>query len=224
MNSPSPLVPQGSLLEQKNTGRSRVKLAVFCVLAIHVFGLMALLMQGCKREQTASLDTNLPPVLDTNLPPMDAVLPPAVTSAPPDLVQQLPPTPPPITQEYAIQRGDSFSTIAGKFPGVTAKAIQDANPGVDPLKLQIGKKIVIPPPTAAPSVAPNGGAVLPPGDAGEQIHVVKSGDVLIKIANQYGTTVKAIQDANNLSDTRIKVGQKLKIPVKSPSPSAPPGP
>src|SRR3954471_22186907 len=57
MNNQSPLLPQGSLLEQKtkNKGRARVKIAVFFVLAIHGVGLLALLMQGCHQEKgTAS--------------------------------------------------------------------------------------------------------------------------------------------------------------------------
>src|ERR1043165_7056346 len=53
MNNQSPLVPQGSMLEQntKNKGRARVKIAVFFVLTIHAVGLLALLMQGCKGEK-----------------------------------------------------------------------------------------------------------------------------------------------------------------------------
>src|ERR1044071_9052815 len=46
----NPLVPQGSLLEQKNKSRARVKIAVLLVLTIHGIGLLALLMQGCKKE------------------------------------------------------------------------------------------------------------------------------------------------------------------------------
>ena len=81
MNNPNPFVPQGSLLEQKNKRRSRVKLAVFCVVAINVLGLTAMLMQGCKREQTEAenqppVDTNVPPVMDTNPPPVEATNPP----------------------------------------------------------------------------------------------------------------------------------------------------
>ena len=34
MNNQNPLIPQGSVLEQKNKGRARVKIAVFFVLAI----------------------------------------------------------------------------------------------------------------------------------------------------------------------------------------------
>src|SRR5438309_5215916 len=51
MNNQSPLVPQGSLLERKNKGRARVKIAVLFVLAIHGIGLLALLMQGCQRDK-----------------------------------------------------------------------------------------------------------------------------------------------------------------------------
>ena len=49
---------------------------------------------------------------------------------------------------------------------------------------------------------------------GGETYIVKSGDTLTKIAKQYGTTVKAIEAENNLTTTRIKVGQKLKIPAK----------
>jgi LysM repeat protein len=50
---------------------------------------------------------------------------------------------------------------------------------------------------------------------GGGIYKVKSGDTLSKIAAEHHTTVKAIQSANNLTDSRIKVGQPLKLPVKA---------
>ena len=68
MNNPNPFVPQGSLLEQQSKRRSRLKFAVFCVLAVSVAGLTAMLIQGCKREQTEA--ENQPPPLDTNEPAM----------------------------------------------------------------------------------------------------------------------------------------------------------
>lgn len=48
--------------------------------------------------------------------------------------------------------------------------------------------------------------------ANGRIHVVKKGDTLIEIARDYGTTVKAIKNANQLRSELIKVGQKLSIP------------
>ena len=60
-------MPQGSLLEQKNKGRARVKIAVFFVLAVHGVGLLALLMQGCRREPVAQTEpTNAPPALESS--------------------------------------------------------------------------------------------------------------------------------------------------------------
>jgi LysM repeat protein len=152
--------------------------------------------------------------IDTNPPP------PIMTTSAPPVTTVVPPPPPPIAAEYTIARGDSFSTIAKKFPGVTAKAIADANPGVDPLKLQIGQKITIPPPTAdaGPAAVPG----LP--ESGEVIYTVKSGDNLTKIATQFGTTVRALRSANNLPTDSIKVGQKLKIPGKTTPPEGVPAP
>ena len=224
MNSPSPLVPQGSFLEQKNKGRSRVKVAFFCVVGVHVAAIMAaLLAQGCRREEAQSPDTNQVPVLsDQGLLPVDTNPPSALveTSAPP-VPLDTPLAPPATAAEYTIGRGDSFSTIAKKFPGVTARSIQEANPGVDPLKLQIGQKIVIPPPSVPVNgAAANGTSVT--GD-GEQTYTVKSGDNLTKIAERFGTSVRALRSANNLDTDNIKVGQKLKIPGKTAPPGAAPG-
>src|SRR5271155_2038526 len=98
MNNPNPFVPKGSLLEEQSKRRSRMKLGVFCVIAVSVTGLMAMLIQGCKREtETAdNTDNSTPPVdtnnfaVDTNTPPMEASNPPVV--APPVVVPPEPAT------------------------------------------------------------------------------------------------------------------------------------
>lgn len=226
MNSPSPLIPQGSSLEQQQQARSTLKMKIFCALGINVVVLLVLLMQGCKREQPQTTepppmfsetnqlpldlsgDTNLPPasMVDSNPPP--TLLPPVVEPTQP---------PPAAATEYTILKGDTFSSIAPKF-GITVKALQSANPTVDPSKLQIGKKIVIPSPASA-AAAPSAWVTAPMADSGG-LYKVKSGDTLSKIATEHHTTVKAIQSANNLTDSRIKVGQQLKLPVKA-APVAP---
>ena len=109
MNNPNPFVPKGSLLEQQSHRRSRMKLGVFCVLAIGVAGLMAMLIQGCKREtETADnteTDTNTP-AMDTNAPAMDTN-PPAVM-APVTNLQPAVVAPPVETAgtEYVVVKGD----------------------------------------------------------------------------------------------------------------------
>ena len=228
MNNPNPFVPQGSLLEQQSKRRSRMKLGVLCVLVVGVAGLTAMLIQGCKREQVESgnpppVDTNTV-VMDTNPPPMVASNPPVVP--PPVVVQQ------PVAQpgtEYVVVHGDTLAKIA-KRNSLTTKALEAANPGVEPTKLKVGQKLTIPPGGTAPGAT--GASIGSDTGMGGETYTVKSGDSLTKIAKARGTTVKAIKAENNLNTDHIKVGQKLKIPAKAeaaapvtaPAPVAPPPP
>lgn len=222
--------PQSPLLDAKQPGRSRVKVAVFSVLAVHVAGLTALLLtQGCKREAQPEveptpelLDTNNSSLFynDTNLPPVDTVNSNAYVPAsqdpfatPSGTTPQTTPVPSG-TSEYVVKSGDSFYTIA-KANGTTVKAIEAANPGVDSRRLKIGQKLVLP--------APGTGAVAPATSAvvDSNVYVVKSGDTLSRIATANKTTVKDLKSINGLTTDRINVGQKLKLP---PPPAPAPAP
>jgi peptidoglycan endopeptidase LytE len=221
MNNQSPLVPQGSLLEQKNKGRARVKIAVFFVLAIHGIGLLALLMQGCRRDEsggTPPTPTNsvAQPIIDTNI--IAATPAPATnTYVAPEATATTGAVATGGATDYKIVKGDTLGTVANHHK-ITLKALMDANPGVDPVKLQIGQTIHIPAPAPAATTA---GATTPTADTGtgEKLYTVKSGDSLTKIATDQGTTIKALRAANNLKTDAIKVGQKLKIPAGSTPPA-----
>ncbi len=73
----SPLIPQGSNLEQQDKARSSIKTKIFVALGVNVAVLLGLLlMPGCKREQPVAevppesfyVDTNtVPEVTDTNV-------------------------------------------------------------------------------------------------------------------------------------------------------------
>jgi LysM repeat protein len=226
MNNPNPFVPKGSLLEQQSKRRSHMKLGVLCVSVVGTVGLIAMLIQGCKREQNNEAENTPPPadtntvVMDTNPPPMEASNPPV--AAPPVVAPA--PVPEVAGTEYVVVKGDSFAKIAKKN-GVSVKAIQAANPGVEPAKLKVGQKITVPGGgTAAPAMT-GGPAAIGSGVAGET-YTVKSGDTLTKIAKAHGTTVKAIKTASDLTTDHIKVGQKLKIPAKAEAaaPAAAPAP
>lgn len=233
MNSPNPFVPQGSLLEQQSKRRSRLKFAVFCVLAVGITSLTAMLIQGCKREQNEAenqaptMDTNMMEMADTNLPPpVEASNPPV---APPPVVTAPPVTAPapPAESEYVVVKGDSLWKIAKKN-GVSVKALEAANPGVDAARLKVGQKLVVPATASNAAGSATGASGSTGTTSGQQIYIVKSGDTLSKIAKHFGTTIKAVESENGLSSTRIKVGQKLKIPAKpetaapaTPPPSAP---
>jgi LysM repeat protein len=223
MNNPNPFVPKGSLLEQQSQRRSRLKLAVFCVLAVSVTGLVAVLINGCKRDKpvdessltsqdtnTIAQDTNnFPPIESSNQAPV--VLVPAAPTNTVQIPQVVPAVPETSGSEYTVAKGDSLAKIAKKN-GVTLKALEAANPGVVPTKLKIGQKLVLPGggATSADSTAPAAVGT----EMSTASYTVKSGDTLSKIAKRNGTTVKALEAENGLSTTKIKVGQKLKIPSK----------
>lgn len=247
MSNPNPFVPKGSLLDQQSQRRSRLKLAVFCVLAISVTGLVAMLIQGCKRtppddssnnpfltdtnniasgNPTDTTSTN--PVADTNIP---AYTPPNGTNVTAYTPPPAPPTPPPqppappeqTSSDYVVVAGDTLAKIA-KANGVSLKALEAANPGVDSRHLKVKQKLVLPASTKATELA-TGPTTDGTATASEDIYVVKAGDTLSKIARAHGTTVKALEAANNLTTTRINVGKKLKLPQKEEAaPVAPPVP
>jgi LysM repeat protein len=235
MNNPNPFLPQGSLLEQQSHRRSRLKIAVSCVLAVSVIGLVTMLIQGCHREKPDTEQTPPPlefgtaPLVDTN-PPMSQlsnppVVMPQMTNPPmlalPPVVEPVAPPAVSAGSEYTIVSGDTLAVIAKKN-GVSLSALQAANPGVVPTKLKIGQKITIPAGSTSSGTMMETSSV----DSGVTVYTVKSGDTLTKVAKAHGTSVKAIQSENGLKTTAIKVGQKLKIPSKAPaiSPIAPPAP
>jgi LysM repeat protein len=241
MNNPNPFLPQGSLLEQHSKRRSSLKLGVFCVLAVGILGLVGMLIQGCKREQEnpAENENNPPPMETNNVPETETNLGPNEMSnapaeaAPPGGAPQAPanmePTPPapavpaapaPGEREYVVVKGDYMQKIA-RENGVTLKALKEANPDVQPTKLHVGEKLVIPAGASATGANAAGETAAGVAANGDVIYVVKPGDTLTRIARHYGVTVKAIEQENNLTTTQIKVGKKLEIPARAGAEPAP---
>lgn len=225
MNNSNPFHSPVSLLEQKNKKRARVKVAVFSIFAFNILLISPLLIQGCKEKQPpaatdnstaptndVAADTNAAPALPT--PSTNAVAPAPVAQAPVAPVVE-PAIPAPAAADYVVVKGDTYSKIAHEH-GTTVKALTAANPGVDPAKLQIGKKLQIPAATTATATAAPGASA----DSGET-YVVKSGDSLFKIAHEHSITVKALRAANDLKTDKIKVGQKLKLPSSTTAAAAP---
>lgn len=72
-------------------------------------------------------------------------------------------------------------------------------------------------PTITPSAPSGAGSSMVDGAPATE-HVIVKGDTFDSLARKYGVSVKAIQAANpNLSPTRLKLGDKVKIPAKSAS-------
>ena len=104
------------------------------------------------------------------------------------------------TTIYTVVAGDNLFAIAKKFDTSVA-AIREMNEMGSSSNIVVGQKLKIPGTVAAPS-APK---------VEEVVHVVKKGEGLWDISRQYGVTIEDIVKWNGLKDTKIKIGEKLKI-------------
>ncbi len=170
------------------------------------------------------LDTLFPPEGGTNMVTNNGVqpIPPIQEPSPviPSTNVTATPTEPKgasAATEYLVVKGDNFYTIAKKFPGVSVSDIKAANPNVDPTKMKVGQKLVIPAPKETPAKA--GETAKAAEDSGNTYTVV-AGDNLTVIAKKFKITVAELKKANNMTSDRINVGQKLKIPAASTAASA----
>ncbi len=129
-------------------------------------------------------------------------------------------------REHVIESGDNLSYIADHYYGDERmwKAIQLANPNVNPTRLKIGDKLVIPSEAdAREMIARQRAAERPipaPKPASELTYVVASGDSLSKIARVVLGDVARWKEIYALnrdqleSPDDIKAGMKLKMPKK----------
>jgi len=102
---------------------------------------------------------------------------------------------------HVVQRGDTIAGIAARY-GITERQLIGAN-GLTGGVVYVGQRLSLVATSTAPS-APS---------AGSRSHTVAPGEALSSIARRYGTTVRAIVDANRLNDPdRVRVGQRLTIP------------
>lgn len=122
---------------------------------------------------------------------------------------------------YRIQSGDTLSKVASLYD-VSVASIQNANPNLDPLRLQVNQAINIPDAKSLPKPVQKELAVGP----GQKLYTVSKGDNLFTIARINKTSVSEIQKENpNLDPRRLQLGQTIVIPAAksdpAPSPSQP---
>lgn len=93
---------------------------------------------------------------------------------------------------HRVQRGDTLSEIADQYD-VTVSQLRQWN-DIRGSNIRIGQRITIYSSQGQPTE-----------------HVVRRGDTLIEIAQQYGVSVANIKDWNNLRSNTIRIGQRLKV-------------
>lgn len=104
-----------------------------------------------------------------------------------------------------VQRGDTLGRIAARADVPLAR-LQRFNPGVDPHRLRVGQRILVP---TQQERAPSGGPYR---------YQVRPGDTYSAIARRFGTTPARIQSANpGVAPTRLRVGQVIQVPLRQAS-------
>ena len=161
--------------------------------------------------------TETPEPTGTSQPPT-TTLEPSLTPVP----SETPIPAGPIT--YVVEEGDSLASIADQFE-VTIDQLIAANNLVDPNNIGVGSQLIIPDPDSELPTETPLPETLVPGSTIE--YVVKSGDGLQLIAEQFNSTVEAIAEANDLDPADVLfVGLKLIIQVNivTPVPTNTPSP
>ena len=104
--------------------------------------------------------------------------------------------PVPADGTYTVRPGDSLSSIAKRF-GTSTQRLLAANRLSSPDRIYVGQRLQV-----------DGSAEI--SDASR--HVVRRGETLASIARRYGTSVRALQRANGISNHIIRPSQVLIIP------------
>lgn len=125
---------------------------------------------------------------------------------------------------HEVQTGDTLSRIASKY-GVKQSDIMAWNKMKDQT-VKLGTNLVIHPPAAVDDTAqasdepvPASGAPEPPAPSAPAVeygtHVVIPGDTALRIAGQYGITVKELMELNKLDDpNNVQLGKTLRVPKR----------
>ena len=126
------------------------------------------------------------------IPPSRSGRPRSAAPAPPVVAQSTPGV-------HVVRRGETLSGIADAYRTSTAR-LRATNGLRDADRIYVGQRLKVSGGTAAS------------GSSARRTHVVRSGETLHGIARRYGTTVRAIQNANRIRSTVIHPAQVLVIP------------
>ncbi|MGH7540128.1 MAG: LysM peptidoglycan-binding domain-containing protein, partial [Gemmatimonadota bacterium] len=111
---------------------------------------------------------------------------------------------------HTVTRGQTLSHIAGRY-GTSVAALRAANQGVNPRRLRIGQRLIVPRSgTALASRASDVDRSVQRPE-GPVTVVVRRGDTLWSIARRYAVSTQQIMAWNNLRSTVIKPGDRLQV-------------
>lgn len=127
------------------------------------------------------------------------------------------------TSTHIIKKGESFWSIAALY-GIEMDDIAAANPKLNPKKLHVGGKLIIPgaaerkeraakAPKKVKRSEKRAKKTVAKLENEEGVYIVRNGDSLSRIAARHHVKVSALAAANNINvDQMLRIGQKLVIP------------
>lgn len=189
-----------------------VLLLTVIILAVGAFSLYALLTTEPSAEELT------PTVSPTWTPTATPSATPTRTHTPTSTPTPIPP------RAHEVEEGETLSDIAA-FYNLSVEEILALNPEVEPDLIRADDVLLIPAATPTPGATstPDPDNPTPtPGDF--VVHVVKSGETLLGIAEQYHVSVDLIRTANDLSadEETIQAEQSLIIPNEKAAPTPTP--
>jgi LysM repeat protein len=182
------------MLEGAAAPKSRIRITVLTILALHVVFIGGLLLQGCQKGSNdgtqrgpSNAVTSLPSLTDTQYFttfPGDVTSSSTVTSTPPESLT-------------------SSSSTTGVTRGSQEPLIPEViSPGFGSTRQT----------SSVPAFTPAA-----PASAGATEHVIEKNDRISDLAKRYGVSVQAILDANpDVQPRALKLGSRLTIPAPVP--------
>ncbi len=112
--------------------------------------------------------------------------------------------------EHVVEKGETVYGICRKY-NLSVKALYDANPGIQEAGLKPGDVLIIPESDLISE--PVTISIGDESEPGYSWHEVKRGETLYSISKKYDVAESDILNCNdNLEPSRLKAGQKIKIP------------
>lgn len=119
---------------------------------------------------------------------------------------------------YKVRRGDTLSTIASKYPGVTVSKLKRWNRMGRRTHIRAGQRLKIYTKGSGTSYASRASSG---GNSKTEYHKVRRGETLGTIARKYGTSTKQLMALNGIKNPKsLRAGQNLKVRAGSQSSSS----
>lgn len=126
------------------------------------------------------------------------------------------------TGTHVVRKGETLSSIATKYH-VTVRDLNQSNRLRDADMLTVGQTLKVPGAAVSPQ-ARNSTATTNPAAANTRTHTVGRGETLSSIATQYGVSIEALAQANNIHDADLlQRGQELLVPSTASATAGPRG-